>query len=210
MPVTLSPTEHPPAHPCADPSLYDGDEALLAYMLQDLRSLMRRVAKGEVAAEPWQRVDWKVHGLERRIVLCDPASLLTEEPQQIVGFFGTRKDEADVTGLEEAERELLEEFRSYPGIRSYSSIELVDHHWANLVIHANPGDRESWRGSAAHKRAADLIAPRVYANVRIHNGCLPGGVVGSRQLELSVTKYWDYATGELWHATRQLDGSARC
>lgn len=210
MPTTLSPTECPIEHPCADPSLYAGDEALLAYILQDLRALMRRVRKGEVHARPSQKIEWEVHGLKRRMVLCDPSSLLTEDTQQVVGFFGTRRIDADVEGLEEIELELLDEFRSYPGIRSYSSIELVDHHWANLVIHAHPDDRVAWRGSVAHRRAAESIAPRVYSHVRIHNGSLPGGVIGSEQIDLAVTKYWDYTTSRPWHAIRELRQSAPC
>ena len=171
---------------------------------------MRRVRKGEVQAKPSQRVEWEVHGLKRIIVLCDPSSLLTEDTQQVVGFFGTRRIDADVEGLAEAELELLEEFRSYPGIRSYSSVELVDHHWVNLVVHAHPDDRRAWRGSSAHRRAADSIAPRVYSHVRIHNGSLFGGVIGCEQIELAVTKYWDYATPQPWHAIRELHHSVSC
>ncbi len=165
---------------------------------------MRRCRKGEIKITPHQILKWEVHGLQRRVVMCDPPALLESELVNIVGFFGDRRVNADVTDLDGVEVDLLSEFHNYPGIMSYSSVELVDHHWANLVVHSVPEDREAWRGSSAHKHAVDRVAPKVYHSVRIHNGYIRGGVTGTGHAEIETTKYWDYDVTPTWAAVRVL------
>jgi hypothetical protein len=206
QPVLLEPEDNPNGHRCADPANYLSDHALLAYLLQDLRALMRRCRKGEIEIQPHDVLTWEVHGLQRRVVMCDPDALLQSDLVNIVGFFGDRRADADVVSLDGIEVDLLGEFRSYPGIMSYSSVELVDHHWANLVVHTQPDDREAWRGSSVHKHAVDRIAPNVYHSVRIHNGCIRGGVTGIGHVEIESTKYWDYDVTPTWQAIRVLTG----
>lgn len=207
-PIHLLPDESPPDHPGASTTLYQSDIALLNYLLQDLRALMRRAATGQVRLLPHQRVTWEVHGLQRRTVVCDPDQLLAFDDVHVVGFFGDRRPTADVPAVDEVEVALLEEFRSYPGILSYSSVELVDDQWANLVVHQSPTDREAWRESAVHVDAVDRIAAPTYRSVRIHNGCIKGGVIGPETVVIQNTKYWDYDATPTWHAMRVLPGGA--
>ena len=51
-PIHLLPDESPPDHPGASTTLYQSDIALLNYLLQDLRALMRRAATGQVRPLP--------------------------------------------------------------------------------------------------------------------------------------------------------------
>ena len=204
QPTCLATEEKPEGHTCADPANYQSDHALLAYLLQDLRSLMRRCRKGEITIAPHEVLTWEVHGLQRRVVMCDPDALLEAPMVNVVGFFGDRRTDADVVCLDGVEIDLLAEFRNYPGIMSYSSVELVDHHWANLVVHAVPDDRQAWRGSSVHKHAVAHIAPKVYHSVRIHNGWIHGGVTGPGHVEIGTTKYWDYDVSPTWEAIRIL------
>jgi len=202
-PVLLAPADGDDAHPIAGTSHYAPDVALLAYLLQDLRVLIRRYAKGEISVEPHQVFTWDVFDLERRIVLCNPEAVVDTADVEIVGFFGDRRQDAG-DRLEASEGDLLAEFVNFPGILSYSSIELVDHYWANLVVHRQSSDREAWREGEAHKRAVDMIAPIAYHGVRIHNGHIPGGVAGSGSVRVDSTKYWDYDVTPTWHAVRDL------
>lgn len=205
-PHLLRPNETVDAHPITDVANYGSDIALLNYLLQDLRVLLRRHNKGEIELEPQQVLTWDVHGLERRTVVCDPEGLLGPRDVQFVGFFGDRRLGADQPAIDASEFDLISEFRSYPGILSYSSVELVDHYWANLVVHREPHDREAWRGSTAHIHAVDQVAPLAYRAVRIHNGCLVEGVCGPGTIVLETTKYWDYDVTPTWHAIRRLPG----
>lgn len=208
-PQHLEATQPVPDRPIASTDHYPGDLALLNYLLQDLRVLMRRHRKGEIGISPQQSFTWDVHGLERRTVVCDPAALEYDGDVQIVGFFGDRRESPDQDVIDASEYDLISEFVHYPGILSYSSIELVDHYWANLVLHRQPTDREAWRRSEAHKHAVDHVAPAAYHGVRIHNGCIPGGVLGSQTVVVESTKYWDYDSGDGWHAVRTLPEGAR-
>ena len=207
-PVLLKPHESPPGHPCASVDHYHSDLALLGYLLQDLRTLARRAVKSEIELQPYDRITWEVHGLRRRTVTCDPIRLLDRDDFQMVGFLGDRRMAPIAGELDEAELDVIDEFQNYPGIVSYSSVELVDHQWANLVVHTAPDDREAWRHSERHIRAAEDLAPRVYHNVRIHNGCIPEGAIGPRTVVIESTKYWDYDSPEPWHAFREFPGGA--
>lgn len=207
-PVELAPNEGPPEHPCADPKLYHSDIALLNYLLQDIRALVRQAAAGLIELDPYQQLAWEVHGLRRRTVICDPTRLVEHADVQIVGFFGNRRTDTNRDEIDEVNLGLLGEFRDYPGILSYSSVELVDDHWANLVVHAEPTDRERWRSSTLHIRAAEDLSPDFYHSVRIHNGCLPLGVVGPETVVIETTKYWDYDVSPAWRAQRALPEGA--
>lgn len=206
-PKILGVDESPQDHPCADVRLYDSDIALLNYLLQDLRVLVRRMAKHEIKVSAHQSLLWEVHGLNRRTVVCDPTRLLRPDDFLMVGFLGDRRARTG-SGFDEAELDIIEQLRSHPGILSYSSIELVDDQWANLVVHTQTGDREAWRHSDVHISAAEILAPKMYHSVRIHNGCIRGGVIGSETVVIESTKYWDYDARELWHAMRRLPGGA--
>lgn len=207
--VSLDATEHDPRYPCSDPSLYEPDEQLLAYMLQDLRALMRRLHAGAIDLQPYESLTWSVHGLERRTVICDPLGLAKHGDVHIVGFFGERRgDPVTQARINRLERALLTEFRSHPGVLSYSSIELVDDYWANLVVHRANDDREHWRNGAVHREAAEDASPQHYRSVRIHHGVLAEGVCWSNSIRLLRTKYWDYGEtpvgGAVWTASREL------
>lgn len=198
----LTATEQLEDHPCTNLDLVTSDQALLAYMLQDIRVLARQVDSGEVELQPHEVLHWRVHGLARRAVICDPLALAQPVERQVVGFFGERRADASQSVVDEIEVDLLLEFRNHPGILSYSSTELVDNYWANLVIHVEPVDSQEWRNSAVHRKAVSDISPRQYRSVRIHNGRLPGGVVGSEAITIDRTKFWDYCESGIWEAVR--------
>ena len=207
--VQLAPHEFHRDHPCSDPSLYETDQQLLAYMLQDLRALMRRMHAGEITLEPYETRTWSVHDLHRRTVICDPAGLAAPRDVCIVGFFGERRGDPETQRrIDRLERAMLTQFRDHPGVLSYSSIELVDDYWANLVVHTDERDRDAWRGGAVHREAAEDASPDHYRSVRIHHGVLTDGVCSSNIIRLHRTKYWDYgetSTGAPhWSAVRDL------
>jgi hypothetical protein len=192
------------SHPCTDVSLYTPDLDLLAYMLQDLRSLIRSNDAGKVSLVAHEPQYWQVHGLRRRTVVCEPERIRCTDRVCIVGFFAERREGIDYPSLDELELGLLLEFRNYPGILSYSSVELANDFWANLVVHSVPDDTETWRTSTAHSRAVD-VSPELYSSIRIHNGHLEGGVAGNRAIAIDRTKYWDYDCDPVWQATRVFD-----
>ena len=202
--VVLTADQTVARRPFTSPALYPRDLAILGYMLEDLRGLLTRMGEGELTIVPYVATEWIVQDLKRRVVVCDAMSLHDRGSAQFVGFFGERHEDRDSTPLEEANFEIVLEFQKYPGILSYSSMELADGNWANLVLHNVPEDRESWRASEAHAKAARELSPLFYRTVRIHNGVLPDGVMGNRSMVIERTKYWQYGSARVWHAVREL------
>ena len=207
----LAPDEMAEGHPFTDIARYHRDRQIMAYMLEDLRGLIGEMAEGTLTVTPYEEIRWTVHGLRRRTVVCDPMLVGERRDACVVGFFGERRpvEELNLIALEEADASVVLEFRGYPGILSYSSIELADGNWGNLVLHAVPEDRQAWRDSAAHAKAVAEIAPIHYQTVRIHNGTLPGGLMSGDSIEIDRTKYWDYRTDRIWQALRELPPADR-
>jgi hypothetical protein len=202
--IELSVDETVDGHPCTDVSLYTPDLDLLAYMLQDLRSLVRSNDAGKVELVAHEPQFWVVHGLRRRTVVCEPDQIRCDARVCTVGFFAERREGIDYPALDQLELQLLLEFRNYPGILSYSSVELANDFWANLVVHSVPDDTESWRQSSAHSRAVE-VSPELYSGIRIHNGHLDGGIAGNAAIVIDRTKYWDYDVDPVWQAVRSFD-----
>ena len=206
-PVRLRTDENPADHPCAELRHYEADLAVLEYLLGDLRALLRNAAAGETVLRPYHVLTWRENGLQRRTVMCDPETLLQGGSDiLIVGFLGNRRATEEANAIDEFDFDVIGEFRQYPGILSYSSMELIPNQWANLVVHQEVSDREAWRHSAVHIEAAENLSPRVFHSVRIHNGRLRGGPIGDGSVIVEVTKYWDYDSDPMWHAIRTLPG----
>ena len=184
------------------PHLYRSDARAMSYMLHDLKCL---IDAEKLPIQAHASVGWETNGLSRRTMVCDYANLTSpHESLCFVGFFGERHLDRSSDALEEANAELVLEFKDYPGILSYSSMELYDGNWANLVIHDVPDTKEYWRASTRHAEAATQLSPQYYRTVRIHNGEILGGLSGGGELQIQSTKYWDYGAPEVWHATRDL------
>jgi len=190
--------------PFTSVGLYDRDRSVLSYMLEDIRAMLGEMDEGTIIVTSFQPIEWLVHGLKRRTILNDPMRLHARGDVCVVGFFGERHPEKDGSPLEEANAEIVLEFRNYPGILSYSSMEMADGNWANLVLHDVPESREYWRASEAHAKAARELSPLFYRTVRIHNGTLAGGVLGGKQIVIERTKYWDFRSARVWQAVREL------
>ena len=87
-------------HPCTDVGLYTPDLDLLAYLLQDLRSLIRSSDAGKTELLAHQPKVWEVHGLRRRVVVCEPEQIRRRDRVCIVGFFADRRDDIDYASLD--------------------------------------------------------------------------------------------------------------
>lgn len=153
---------------------------------------------------PFESTTWQVDRLTHRVLICNEELLLAHPELCLVGFFGNRRAEVDVTPLEKANAEIVAEFAKYPGILSYSSVELADGNWINLVLHDDPVDTEYWRKSELHARAVDRFSADHYQSVRIHNGHLTGCLGDRPDATIHRTKYFDYSGEREWRAVRDF------
>ncbi len=202
--VVLSADQGVPGRPFASIDRYERDSSILTSMVEDLRALFASAAAGTIDLVPHRKVTWRVHGLRRRVIVCDPGLLGAADELFAVGFMAEREPGLPVTALERANTKIVKEFVDYPGILSYSSWELAGRQWANLVLAEDDLVAERWRESEAHRRAVAELSPRHYRNVVIHHGRLPGGLGGGRWIVIDRTRYIDFEGDETWRAVREL------
>jgi hypothetical protein len=192
-----------PDRPFTNPDNNAEDLGHLQYMIERLRGLLTHV---EIPAQPRPYVLYLEEGEERRqrIALARPEELLACTELAVVGFCGAKWPEADRAPLDAVDEELVEEFMLHPHLLSYSSLQVEDGNWRNLVLFSHPQGIGHWVVSLKHAGAVRELAPRYYMNIRLHNGVLPGGLLSGQALRLTRTKYYDYGEQPLWWAVREL------
>lgn len=146
-------------------------------------------------------------GRQHRVIICDDRRLRARRDLALVGFFALKRPGLDASPLTAMDDELIREFPAHPGILSYSSLELADANWGNLIALDPPDARERWRESEKHAYAARELAPQHYMVVRLHNLALPGGLPSRRNPALVRTTYYDYQGHQPWRAKRELPPS---
>ncbi len=148
---------------------------------------------------PWRTEHRQPDGRIHKLVICDLPPLRMHQELSVVGFFGQARAGRNLAGLLEVNDSLVEEFRNYPGILTYSTLQLGRRgNFGNLILHDRPETRELWRSSARHVQAATELSPAAYHSVRIHNGFLPQGLLNRWRPVITVTKYWDFDDGWQW------------
>ena len=201
--VHLAPRETAAGRGFTDPAQTTRDLVALRLMLDEIRRQAARAAT--LLAGPRSLVidgreaDGRVH----RAIVCDERRLGAGRDLTWVGFFGVKRRDRDSAPLTVVDDELIQEFPVHPGILSYSSLELADGDWGNLILLDDDAACESWREGERHAYAARELAPRHYADVRLHRGVLPGGVRAGRDPVLRRTKYYDYRDAVTWRAERE-------
>ena len=204
-PIVLGPSEPVPERPFTAIDLIDRDRAILHELLADVCRLVADSVAGIRTIVPYDAMEWRVDGRAHRHIICLEDRLRSHPKLCVVGFFGERRTELDDTPLEEVNAALVAEFSRYPGITSYSSLELPGGQWANLVLHDDPVDTEYWRRSELHARAVTALSQVHYRTVRIHNGELNGPLLQDPSIVLTSTKFFDFTGEAEWRAKRAFD-----
>ncbi len=137
-----------------------------------------------------------------RVVVCNRAALMTNDPVFAVGFFGHRRAGLDLTHLNAVDDDLIHEFHLHPGVLSYSSFELEDGNYVNLVLLQGQAATDHWRTGSRHAYAARELAPEFYACIRLQNAVLPHGLSRPEDVALTTTKYYDFQQETPWKALR--------
>jgi hypothetical protein len=179
-------------------------------MLEEIRRRVASAASLPPAPRPLVLEGREADGRAHRAVVCDERPLADGGELAWVGFFAARHPDRDHTPLTLRDDELIREFPMHPGILSYSSLELADGDWGNLILLDGEEAREHWRTSARHAEAVRELAPWHYTDVRVHQGVLSGGVLAAFAPLLCRTKYYDYRGGATWRGERDWPPDAGC
>lgn len=207
--LPLAPDERLTDREFVDPTHNQGDLAALEYMRARLIAMLRDAPPA--AAEPPNRevpirYASEPTGQVHRMVILAPQRLIEHPNLAVVGFCGQKRADANAELLQAVDAELLQEFLHHTYVLSYSSIELPDGNWANLVLLDDPTGIEHWRASQRHAYAARELSPQHYQSIRLHNGVLPGGL-GAPQIVLTSTKYYAFEPAGWWQAMRMYEPS---
>jgi hypothetical protein len=79
---------------------------------------------------------------------------------------------------------------------NYSSMQLHDGNWFNLVQFTEPSGKEHLLSTKTHQYAAYELAPRYYRWIRLHHGIIRHGDP-LNGLHLHLTKYYTFQSPEL-------------
>jgi hypothetical protein len=201
-PVRLGPAEMVAGRPFTNLDHNDEDLAILRYMRQEL---CRGLSQAASVPERPLVLQFLEDGVRHhRIVISQLEGLLSCCEITWVGFCGQKRAGADSTLLDGIDVELINEFPQYPDVLSYSSLELANGDWRNLILMSCPAGIEHWRTSVRHAYAAHVLSPDYYENVRLHSGVLAGRLLSDSDLVIRRTKYYDFRGGKLWLAVREF------
>lgn len=118
-------------------------------------------------------------GRTHRIALYQCQRLLQQSQLAFVGFISRKKDKLDTSVIDEihsVDKALLVEMAANPGILSYSSLELRNGIWYNLVVMDKSEARNQVLASDTHTYSAYQLAPRYYTWIRLHTGIMTYGI----------------------------------
>jgi len=201
-PAVLGPDEVPEGRAFTHPSRTSEDLAAL----REMAAALARLCRGRLPPGPRPLVldAGQRGGRGHRAVLCDETRLHDLTGPSLVGFFGEKRTDVDPTPLNETDDALIAEFPVHPGVLSYSSLELPDGNWGNLIVLDGPAAREHWRTGSRHAYAAGELAPRHYTVIRLHRGRVAGSLGDPPRLVLEETLYHDFRGPTPWRAVRRL------
>lgn len=158
------------------PDRNSDDVALLRYMLARLSHLLSQPNRLSARSGSSLLFLREPGGRRHRVVILNREALLAGGARTVVGFFGRKRVGVDRSMLNEVDAELVDELGRHSDILSYSSLELEDGNWSNMVLMSDPAGIERWGSSEKHIYAARELAPQYYETVRLQNGVLHAGL----------------------------------
>ncbi|HEX9131152.1 MAG TPA: hypothetical protein VF844_02550 [Ktedonobacteraceae bacterium] len=168
------------------------DLVLLRYMTQKIYITLYLLDDPADPSQPLLYYLEEGHKYTHRIAIYNPRELLLSNKLDFVGFISRKLQPEDAQVIEEIraiDKKLIVELINTPGLMSYSSLELRDGRWCNLVVFSGPELKAHLKHSETHAYAAYQLSPRYYDWVRLHNGVMPGGLARNQMLLRKTTYY---------------------
>jgi hypothetical protein len=162
-------------------------KALLSHMIGRLHTLLRLLDISAHGRPPY--LYWLREALHQahRVILIEEH--IPEERVNFVGFFGKKRSDLSSVLVDEISRfdEQIVRNQLRRGLLSYSSMELPDDNWCNLVLFRDAQAQAQLRESQDHSVAAFQLAPLCYRQIHIYTGIHEGGLAsGTFQVERSL------------------------
>jgi hypothetical protein len=174
---------------------YKQDIVILKYMAQRIYITLYLLDEPTDSSLPLLYYLEEGHKYTHRIAIYSPQASLLNNKLDFVGFISRKLQPEDSQVIEEirtVDKKLIVELINTPGLMSYSSLELRDGRWCNLVLFSDPEAKMHLKQSETHMYAAYQLSPRYYDWVRLHNGIMPGGLARN-ELLLQKTKFYQFS-----------------
>jgi len=182
------------------------DMVLLRYMAQRVSVTLRSLAQEIVTTRPLLYYLDEHKRRTHRMAIYNPEELLLYNEIAFVGFVSGKLKPlrpSVAAELRIMDKKLVTELVNTPGLLSYSSLELHEGNWCNLVLLNDPEVKVRLKQSANHQYAAYEVAPSCYEWIRLHNGFLPNGLAGN-EMVLQKTRYYTYQGAERTPTIREI------
>ncbi len=182
------------------------DLVILRYMAQRIYVTLYLLDEPADPSQPLLYYSEEGHKYTHRIAIYRPQELLLTSDLDFVGFVSSKQQPGSPQVIEEiraVDKRLIVELISTPGLLSYSSLELRDGSWCNLVLFSGTETKKHIRNSELHAYAAYQLSPTYYKWVRLYNGIMPGGLAHN-ELILKKTKYYQFQGPHEKPAIREL------
>ena len=190
--------ERIPERPFTDPEHSVQDLEHLTYMLHQVREAVET----GVLFDQLEETGSKGHVIR----VYDANTLRQSKAFHFVGFRGFKREQPDLSLIEQvqgADKRLSGELSGHT-VLAYSSLELENNNWINLVLLRFGDDKTRFHGNPTHQYAARELAPQLYRHIRLHSGSL-NGLYGEVRLER--TQYHDFGEDDPWFALRVYDSA---
>ena len=132
------------------------------------------------------------HGRIHRIVIYKYQELLLKRSLNFVGFISGKQKHIHasvVDAIQMIDGRLVQELVHIPGILSYSSLELRNGDWCNLVLLSDTDAKRQLKNTETHTYAAHELANHYYEWIRLHNGIMPHGLDHTEMILQKTRRY---------------------
>lgn len=182
------------------------DLVVLRYMVQLVSVTLRSLAQEITPTRPVLFYLDERRRRTHRMAIYNPEELLQHNELAFVGFVSGKLKPlrpSVAADLRIMDKKLVTELVNTPGLLSYSSLELHEGHWCNLVLLNDLEVKVRLKQSANHQYAAYEVAPSCYEWIRLHNGYMPEGLAGN-EMVLQKTRYYTYQGAERRPTIREI------
>jgi hypothetical protein len=179
-------------HPYASINRGKIDLVVLRYMAQKVRTMLHLLDTSASLTVPLLHIVPERYERMHRLVLYELHEECFERTVMFVGFVSKKQaylSQAVIDDIQAVDQRLLAELAYSSGLQSYSSLELRNGNWYNLVLLSDADAKKHIRSAETHVYAAYQLAPRYYEWIRLHSGVILGGL-DQVELMLQKTRYY--------------------
>jgi hypothetical protein len=174
------------------------DLIILKYMARRLHLTLRQLDQPTSFSQPLLYRLRERHGHTHRIALYNHQELFLQQTLPFIGFISRKQMDLSRSVIDEiqaVDKLLIEELVNNPGILSYSSLELRNGNWCNLVIMRGADAKAHMKSTKTHMYPAHQLAYGHYEWIRLHHGIMTEGL-DHMEMVLQKTKYYTFHSAE--------------